>query len=40
MGDRLDENKLVAVGILPKRYVELERNTAFISNITIMPVEK
>jgi hypothetical protein len=40
LADRLDENKLAAVGILPKRYAELERNAAFVSAITISPIGK
>ena len=38
VADYLRNNRLSAVGILPKRYAELERNTAFISAITIAPV--
>jgi hypothetical protein len=40
IADYLRDNKLSAIGILPKRYAELERNAAFISAITITPVEK
>ena len=40
LADYLGENKLAAVGIIPKRYAELQRNTVFVSAITIMPVEK
>jgi len=40
LADRLDENKLAAVCILPKRYAELERNAAFVSAITITPIGK
>jgi hypothetical protein len=38
--DYLRDNRLSAVGILPKRYVELERTAAFISAIVITPVGK
>ena len=40
LADRLDENKLAAVCILPKRYAELERNAAFVSAIIITPIGK
>jgi hypothetical protein len=40
LADRLDENKLAAVGILPKRYADFDRVAAFVSNITIMPIDK
>jgi hypothetical protein len=40
LADKLRENTLVAVGIIPKRYAELERTPAFVSAITIKPVGK
>ena len=40
IADYLRDNRLSAVCILPRRYAELERTTAFISVITITPVEK
>ena len=40
LADYLRENKLAAVGILPKRYVELERGSVFVSAITITPITK
>jgi len=40
LADRLRENKLAAIGVLPKRYAELERIAAFVSSITIMPIAK
>ena len=40
IADYLRDNKLSAIGILPKRYAELDRNAVFISGITITPVEK
>lgn len=40
IADYLRDNKLSAIGILPKRYAELERNTAFVSSITISPIDK
>jgi hypothetical protein len=38
--DYLRDNKLSAVGILPKRYAELENRSPFVSSITITPVSK
>ena len=40
VADYLRDNKLLAVGIQPKRYAELENNSAFVSIITITPVVK
>ena len=40
LADRLSENKLAAVGILPKRYAELDRNKPFVSSIKIEPVKQ
>jgi hypothetical protein len=40
IADYLGDNKLSAVGVLPKRYAEMERNAAFVSAITIAPIEK
>jgi hypothetical protein len=40
LADYLRENKLATIGILPKRYVELERGSVFVSAITITPVMK
>jgi hypothetical protein len=40
MADYLRDNRLSAIGILPKRYAELERNSAFVSAITITAVSK
>jgi hypothetical protein len=40
LADRLGENTLNAVGILPKRYAELERTSAFVSAIIVTPVGK
>jgi hypothetical protein len=36
--DYLRDNKLSAVGILPKRYAELENKSVVVSSITIAPV--
>ena len=36
----LRENKLAAIGILPKRYAELERITVYVSSIVITPIAK
>ena len=40
LADKLGENTLTAVGILPKRYGEPERTAVFVSAITIAPIEK
>jgi hypothetical protein len=40
LADRLRENTLVAIGIIPKRYAELGRAPVFVSAITITPVGK
>ena len=40
LADRLRESTLVAVGIIPKRYAELERAPVFVSAIKIEPVNK
>ena len=40
LADRLRESTLAAVGLIPKRYVELERNPVFISVIKIEAVKK
>jgi len=40
IADYLRDNKLSAVGILPKRYAELERNAIYASSIVVMPVNK
>ena len=40
LADKLRESTLVAVGIIPKRYAELERTPAFVSVIKIEPVNK
>jgi hypothetical protein len=40
IADYLRDNKLAAVGILPKRYVDLERSKVFVSSIKISPVGK
>jgi len=38
--DYLRENKLAAIGILPKRYAELERSKVFVSDIKITAIGK
>jgi hypothetical protein len=38
LADKLRENKLAAIGILPKRYAELERIPAYVSAIKIKAV--
>ena len=40
IADYLRDNRLSAIGILPKRYAELERNAIYVSSITIMPIAK
>jgi hypothetical protein len=40
IADYLRDNRLSAVVILPKRYAELERASAFVSAIKITPVSK
>ncbi len=40
LADKLRENKLAAIGILPKRYAELERIAVFVSSIVITPIAK
>ena len=40
ISDYLRDNKLAAVGILPKRYAELDRNKPFVASITITPISK
>ena len=40
LADKLAENTLIAVGILPKRYAELERTTVFVADIIVTPVGK
>jgi hypothetical protein len=37
IADYLRSNTLSAIGILPKRYAELERNAIYVSSITIKP---
>jgi len=38
LADRLAENQLAAVGLLPKRYADLERSKPFVASIEIKPV--
>ena len=40
LADYLGENKLAAIGIMPKRYAELERQKVFVSAIKITPIGK
>jgi hypothetical protein len=40
IADCLRDNRLSAICILPKRFAELERNSAFVSTITITAVSK
>jgi len=38
IADYLRDNKLAAIGVLPKRYAELERGSVFVSGIVIVPI--
>ena len=40
LADKLQENNLAAVRILPKRYAELERNQPYVAFIGITPIAK
>jgi hypothetical protein len=40
LADALRENRLAAVGKLPKRYADLDRNKPFVASITITPIAK
>jgi hypothetical protein len=40
LADRLAENQLAAVGVLSKRYAELDRQKPFVASIEIKPVGK
>ena len=40
IADYLRDNRLSAIGILPKRYAELERNAIYVSSIVISPIAK
>ena len=40
LADKLQENNLAAVRILPKRFAELERNQPYVAFIGIMPIAK
>ena len=40
IAEKLRENELAAVQILPKRYAELERSLPFVASIKITPIEK
>jgi hypothetical protein len=40
IADKLQENELASVQVLPKRYGELDRKMPFVASITITPIEK
>jgi hypothetical protein len=40
IADHLRENKLAAVGILPKRYADFDRNKPFVASIKIEPIKQ
>ena len=40
LADKLQENNLAAVRILPKRFAELDRHMPFVASITITPIAK
>jgi hypothetical protein len=39
LADSLRENKLAAVGVLPKRYADFDRSKPFVASISITPVK-
>jgi hypothetical protein len=40
LADKLQENDLAAVRVLPKRYAEAVGHSAFVASITIKPIAK
>lgn len=40
LADKLQENGLAVVRVLPKRFAELEPSQPFVASITITPIEK
>ena len=40
LANKLRDNSLMAVGLLPKRYAELARIPAYVSSIVITPIAK
>ena len=40
LADKLQENDLAAVRVLPKRFAEVDRHMPFVASITIVPIEK
>jgi len=40
IADYLRDNKLAALGILPKRYADFDRAKPFVASITITPIAK
>jgi hypothetical protein len=40
LANYLRDNRLSAVGVIPKRYAELERAAAFVASIKITPVKQ
>ena len=40
LADKLQENDLAAVRVLPKRFAEVDRHMPFVASITITPIAK
>ena len=40
LADKLQENDLAAVRVLPKRFAEVDRHMPFVSSISITPIAK
>ena len=40
LADCLRENKLAAIGVLPKRYADFDRSKAYVASIKITPIGK
>jgi hypothetical protein len=40
LADKLQENDLAAIRILPKRFADVDRHMPFVASITITPVGK
>jgi hypothetical protein len=40
LADKLRENDLATVHVLPKRFAEFDRSKPFVASISITPIEK
>jgi hypothetical protein len=40
MANKLRDNSLTAVRILPKRYADFDRSKRFVASITVTPIAK